>query len=818
MKKIIAPMLGLLAISCAAGMINNPIKSNAEANANGWDYESYETTSNPSDSFFTNCWNQLTYSMRLSEKAGLFTLHPAYGTRGRHKSKFDLSTFEFTIEMSHMSNLVLLNFGKTEGVYFSEAAMIASMDILPAKKNTINGTNNSYMITLSTTINGHNFSIDGFNDGTDWPDDNNFKGISLVAPDNKIHVKFDRVSETSTDVTVNDRVFTVNNSDLYKNLESSGLAYNTPSYVMVGGMNGSGYEKMIFEQFTDAAHEEYYSATGLYTVTKNTISELKAASIEADADAKNFLTKYNTLKFSSLESYDQAYLKADYNAVTKKYKEAVNKVPTFVLTQKTEELKVAYTKVETKDDITKVENAISAVNKEIEGLDPTTLSEALKADYDNALKEVENAKNAISPVAVSIYKETVKAYVDAVDAIKDFDTLIAAKAALVDIPTSYSKYFTDEELAVEVEKINATNAKYEGLVRLNTSNVTQGKYADVLKLEDNSLAVLASGSAQYGNKAVSSGLYFEKPVAYSNFSVTFNVSKLEQDNTWFTLGIMEQPDMFIIAEDSSVTNNKGVSFRIFRDTLTTLSVESYVTTMTATRYYDAKLLATMTIPFAEDVTLKMKSTTKNLGGINENYYVISFNGVELNETIKTTKMKTVFPDGDNAYLYFGSHGSQVAYTIKNINGKDPLSDDLKPASSAPTTTDSEFEYVLGSEKDLAINLDTKGEAISSIKIGKKVVSTANYTYENNVLTIKAAAFAKLAEGEETLTVETAFGSVSWKIVIKTSGGSGEEPVGPDQPSEDKGGCGGSIIATSAIVSTLALAGAGLLIFKKKEEK
>ena len=56
----------------------------------------------------------------------------------------------------------------------------------------------------------------------------------------------------------------------------------------------------------------------------------------------------------------------------------------------------------------------------------------------------------------------------------------------------------------------------------------------------------------------------------------------------------------------------------------------------------------------------------------------------------------------------------------------------------------------------------------------------------------------------------------------------EEPVVPEDPDSEtsenpdkpakKKGCGGSIIATSAILSAIAFGGLGLLLFKKRKEK
>ena len=50
-----------------------------------------------------------------------------------------------------------------------------------------------------------------------------------------------------------------------------------------------------------------------------------------------------------------------------------------------------------------------------------------------------------------------------------------------------------------------------------------------------------------------------------------------------------------------------------------------------------------------------------------------------------------------------------------------------------------------------------------------------------------------------------------------SGGDSEQGGQDEQPTPAKKGCGGSIIATSAIISLTAVLGAGLLFLKKKEK-
>lgn len=821
MKKVIAPALAFLAFLSVSALGNSVVNAKAAANANGWDYDSYNPETNEASSFFETCWGNANFtSQRLTEKAAVIYHQPAYGLRGQHRDKFDLTTLEFTLELSHHSDLVLVSLTSTSGGYYEPGnGNLLTMDFVPAVANTIDGTANKYIMTLSSTDGKHNVSINDWNDGGKWADDANFVGVQFTATDNKINVKFEK-GATTTDVTVNDITKTVSNSDLFALYDKNGIDYNTPEYFVVGGMNGTGKEKLVIEEVTDAAHKEYYSATGAYGKAKSIISELKDYTVETATQAQAFLAKYNALDMSSLKSYDVSWLNADYQAVVEKYNVAKTLDPTYLLKQKVSEMDAATASLTTKEDISNAEKAINSVQTVYDEVDTTVLDADSKAYYDSVPTLMSDAKAKIGVLAKSLYTAAVDEYVAAVDAIKDADTLLDAKAKNSSIPTSYEKYFSEEDLATVKAKYTAAKEKYSGLVKLNNDNVYQGNNVDVLTLANNELLAVSDGATNYSNKASGNGLYFENPVDYSNFEVKFNVSKMNSDNTWFSLGIMEKKNVFIQAEDDSVTENKGVFFLIAKDSVSTMSVQVFICTLSSTRFYDSKLITTMSIPYQEDVTLKMRNTTKEVGGLTGNYYSISFNDVEYSELITANKLKTVFTEGNDCYFVTQTSGSQVAYSIKSINGKDPLSSDLKPASLVPTTTDTDLEYTLGSEADLKINVDTKGQAISSLKVGKKVIGAQNYSYADGVLTIKATALSKVAEGTQKITLETAFGSLSWNLIVKTSGGSSDttDTTSETDGKTSSGGCGGSIIATSAIVSTLALAGIGLVFYKKKQDK
>lgn len=829
MKKTLITSLSILSLSAAIfGAVcasNNIVKTNAEANANGWDY-SLEPTQDPADSMFKHCWDQPAKTMRLNDKATLASFKPQYGTRFEHRSAFDLTTLKYTVEMSHMSNMLTIMICSRSGGYYSEGSLL-TMDILPAKANAIDGTSNSYRVTLCATPGRHELSIDGFDDGTKWADDSAFTGITVSPTDNRISVEFNKVDNTSTNVILNGETHTVANADLFANYTESSLDFNSEQYFLVGGMNGNGEEKVVFEEVTDAKHTAYMSSTGAFTQTKALLSELNAMSVTNASEAEAYLAKYANLRYSELYSYDKSYLATAYNSALAKFNTASTLSPTYLLKQKEAALTEATKSIVTTDDIKNAETALSDLQTAYDGVDVTSLTDDGKTYYDTIPGVISAATAKIGAVAKGFYTSAVTAYVSAVEAISSAATLIAAKEAYSAIPTSYAQYLTEDELAAETAKISTAKASYTSKTTVTSDNMFQGSRADVYKADNGELTILSNGSSNYKDKTGMGGVIFNKPVTSNNFEMKFSVDSLLDGNTWISFGVMEKAEMFYYEEDERVANNKGVFFLIQKSTATKLTVQTFVCTISATRFYDSKLVSTVDIPYQQDVTLSLKNVTKEIGGVQGNYYVIKFNDTEVGENITTNRMKTVFTDSTDAYVYAATSGSQAAYTIKTINGVAPLSDSLKPASLTPTSSDSNLSYTLGSGADLSFNLDAKNQTITSLKIGKKVIGTANYTYANNKVTIKGSALANLVEGEQTITLETTYGTITWKLNVVTGGNSDSSDSGNNsQASEDNnnnnnnnsgGGCGGSIIATGTVTSILALTGIGLAVYKKKKE-
>ena len=143
-------------------------------------------------------------------------------------------------------------------------------------------------------------------------------------------------------------------------------------------------------------------------------------------------------------------------------------------------------------------------------------------------------------------------------------------------------------------------------------------------------------------------------------------------------------------------------------------------------------------------------------------------------------------------------------------------------STAPTMETKAYEVREG--EDLVIECDTHGEAITSFKRGAEEVLPQYYEVDGIKITISKDYLATLGYAKQYFIIATKGGSVSFTVTVledKPQEGSETEPVTPSDSSSEqqpakKGGCGGSIIATSALLSIVALMGVGLVSIKRRK--
>jgi hypothetical protein len=328
----------------------------------------------------------------------------------------------------------------------------------------------------------------------------------------------------------------------------------------------------------------------------------------------------------------------------------------------------------------------------------------------------------------------------------------------------------------------------------------------------------------------SSGVYYGKEkLSAANFS--FKIERKlwsTKGSSWFSFGIMEKSEIFNSSDSLDCQNNKGVFFLVTSIGNQKLKAELYTMSLTCNRFFDAVQNVTAEIPLSGDLTVSFAEVKKEISGVTDTYWIPSFNGVPLDgNNIKATKLKSCLGTDKSGYFFMASTDvdpkNPYVYNLVDVNGHKPYDATLVNGSvAAPTSSDTAVGYDLTKGGDLVVNLDSQGQALSEVKLGDTVLTSADYTYDAAAkkLTIKAAALAKLAVGTATLKVSTAAGSVSVAINVIKSGGTSTSSGSISSTSANGGtsggcgGCGGAVggsIAACAI-ALIALAG---LTFRKK---
>ena len=105
---------------------------------------------------------------------------------------------------------------------------------------------------------------------------------------------------------------------------------------------------------------------------------------------------------------------------------------------------------------------------------------------------------------------------------------------------------------------------------------------------------------------------------------------------------------------------------------------------------------------------------------------------------------------------------------------------------------------------LNVNVYVGNTDITSVVVNGTTLNESQYSVRDYVLTIDASCFQ---EGSNEVVINS---SVSFNVTVNNV----LEPVGPKQ---SKSGCGGNIVTTSVILSSLSIALVITLIARKKRE-
>lgn len=811
-------MKALLLLALAASMLPG-VQRNAPTGVAGADYSSLPNVGEHSaDSYVGNAWAAYTGSKRVSERSVMVNQISNWGARGSLVNRtYDISSFEVSIDLTQVigKNTLIMTFGSKEGSYPTDPAHQLNFDFVSDSSDIT-----KFLITCSNDKSAHNTSIPGFSDGQTWADDANFTGVTTTAPDHIVTIRVEKTTEMNSTIYVNEVGYLVNNTDLYKNFVDS-----MNSYITVGTINKPNAEVAYQINYVgDASDLVYYGENGNFTKVKEgivSINNNKAdlfQTIEGVLEAKE---TFDALPYKDLYLHDRNYFKSDYNQlkneINAKLDEKGAEVYIKVFEKNVVDLEALLPESNTEAGIQAAIAKRNEAEESLKSIDATTLG-SLQTTYDDLVARFETAKTTIKTNAPIVYRIKLDAFKTAVDnlaSIQDMKNAFELKANLLN--NLLSEMDEDQANALNAE-LDAANTILMGKTQLNKGNFTQGASAYAYASENDELGMLLVGNSMGIAKTEGSGLFLEEELAANNFTMEMNISNLPvASGSWMTFGLMEKPELFVFAESAETQNNKGIFFLLTRKNSTTISIQSFMISLTSNRFYDGALGQLLEIPFNENITFSIKEVKKTIAGVEDSYVDIRFNDQALDqEIIKASKLKTVYGKALKGYLMFGSSNASlrdpVVATVKSINGVSPFAQSHGVKENlTPTSTDSSKTFQLNTTSDVNYKLDTKGQAITEVKMDETVVAAENYTYADGTFTLKNDYLNTLSEGEHTIKVSTAEGSVSWTLTVVKGADQ------PDNPKPTKKGCKGAALGTSLVISLLAVAGMGIAIKKKKED-
>ncbi len=811
-------MKALLLLALAASMLPG-VQRNAPTGVAGADYSSLPNVGEHSaDSYVGNAWAAYTGSKRVSERSVMVNQISNWGARGSLVNRtYDISSFEVSIDLTQVigKNTLIMTFGSKEGSYPTDPAHQLNFDFVSDSSDIT-----KFLITCSNDKSAHNTSIPGFSDGQTWADDANFTGVTTTAPDHIVTIRVEKTTEMNSTIYVNEVGYLVNNTDLYKNFVDS-----MNSYITVGTINKPNAEVAYQINYVgDASDLVYYGENGNFTKVKEGIASInnnKAdlfQTIEGVLEAKE---TFDALPYKDLYLHDRNYFKSDYNQlkneINAKLDEKGAEVYIKVFEKNVVDLEALLPESNTEAGIQAAIAKRNEAEESLKSIDATTLG-SLQTTYDDLVARFETAKTTIKTNAPIVYRIKLDAFKTAVDnlaSIQDMKNAFELKANLLN--NLLSEMDEDQANALNAE-LDAANTILMGKTQLTKGNFTQGASAYAYASENDELGMLLVGNSMGIAKTEGSGLFLEEELTANNFTMEMNISNLPvASGSWMTFGLMEKPELFVFAESAETQNNKGIFFLLTRKNSTTISIQSFMISLTSNRFYDGALGQLLEIPFNENITFSIKEVKKTIAGVEDSYVDIRFNDQALDqEIIKASKLKTVYGKALKGYLMFGSSNASlrdpVVATVKSINSVSPFAQSHGVKENlTPTSTDSSKTFQLGTTSDVNYKLDTKGQAITEVKMDETVVAAENYSYADGTFTLKNDYLNTLSEGEHTIKVSTAEGSVSWTLTVVKGADQ------PDDPKPTKKGCKGAALGTSLVISLLAVAGMGIAIKKKKED-
>lgn len=180
---------------------------------------------------------------------------------------------------------------------------------------------------------------------------------------------------------------------------------------------------------------------------------------------------------------------------------------------------------------------------------------------------------------------------------------------------------------------------------------------------------------------------------------------------------------------------------------------------------------------------------------------------------KSTTPSIAYDETEGCYLFRGLYGAHYLVATAGSQTFDAVKV-TKAVAASPINIEQSYTITLTLK-------DQNGDVVTGATvIARKGITTVGTFTEvgNGVYTLSGVM------GEVTLVItkdgfdfeKQTVNATNATLTVVGTNNNAPTPDEPEQPTKKKG-CGGSIIAASALISTLCLAGAGLLVFKKRKQ-
>jgi len=573
-----------------------------------------------------------------------------------------------------------------------------------------------------------------------------------------------------------------------------------------GGFSGSGALVTVLSNFEDANMRAYYSSNGAHAAFLTALESVEAA-LDAGVTTENVeevkaLYETAVANYAGLKYGDEYWYAERCNAAVAEYNAQFAQLGNDVIIAQNSATIEAYT---TNTALSTEEEVLAAVTlqasakaafAQIANLENLSDEQATAIEaYDAAIVA---ADEALVAAAQTIVNGQVQAFADAVAVVNNLETYLAARDARSAINATVKALLSEEVVATVDNAIAEQNA------------ILSEKTATVPAINTNAVTF----DVEEGFEYYSAGSTFtsKEKVLLTNFELTMTLDSFATNTgAWVSFGIMEKPEQFINAEDTSVQDNRGVfTLMTYDAALKKMSVQLFVMDYTCERFYDAQIEGRLEFAYelGEEINVRFTTYEETLAGVTNEYLRISINGVEWEDAVSTKiSVKSLayalaadsegnyYPEAEQymGYLVIANNGTYTG-AIKTVNKTDAMAEVI-PANA-------------GAEA-----YDEVNELLSTLPAASGVNAENLEEVKALVATIKTKYAALSAEDQAFVTGYNKVATVEAKIAALENASSDNDSTSSDpvvEPEDD--GCTAS--ATGAI-GGLAILGLAFLLKKKR---